>query len=95
MQEDIYFCMDLTENEHSVVERMLREFCVGNGLELVYYRKIKKGHIPCVREIKVKFNGKRGTFLKYMNEEIKWDCVKKCVNGILVPWQEAWRQTND
>ena len=56
MREDIYFCLDLTESEHEIISSELSEVCATNGLELVYYRKLKEGHIPMIREIKVRFH---------------------------------------
>lgn len=57
----------LTENEHYVVEDLMRGYCLANGLELKYYRKIKTGHEPCWREFKVV--GDRGKLLKMVEEE--------------------------
>lgn len=56
MKNEMYFRLELTENEHSCVEMKIQDFCVANNheLELVYYRKIKTGHIPMIREIKVR-----------------------------------------
>lgn len=62
MREDIYFCLDLTESEHEIISSELSEVCATNGLELVYYRKLKEGHIPMIREIKVRFHGKQPIF---------------------------------
>lgn len=86
MREDIYFCLDLTENEHAFVQEKLQEVCTNNEMELIYYRKLKTGHIPCIREIKVKFNGKSGNFFRFMNDEKLWNHAKKWKDGKLVEW---------
>lgn len=55
MNETFYFCLKLTENEHYIVEdeikAVLDEFT--NDCNLVYYRKLKDGHVPMIREIKI------------------------------------------
>lgn len=45
---EVYLCLHLTENEHYVVEGILR-----NKFNVVYYRKLKDGHIPMYREVKI------------------------------------------
>lgn len=49
----LYFRMSLTENEHYIVEDMFQRKCNELGLKLQYYRKLKNGHVPGIREIKV------------------------------------------
>lgn len=61
----------------------------GEPLELVYYRPVKTGHITMIREVKVRFKGKRGLFLKFMDQEITWTNAKKWANKQLVPWENA------
>jgi len=61
-----YFRLYLTENEHYIVEGYLKDFCQKNNLEFIYYRTLKNGHVPCVREIKVK--GERWKIEKFL-----WD----------------------
>lgn len=56
MRNEQYFCLHLTENEHYIVEDMLRAFCNSNGLSVVYYRKLKNGHVPMYRECKITGN---------------------------------------
>jgi hypothetical protein len=86
--DETYFCMDLTEGEHFVVEDMLRTFCNENGMELVYYREIKTGHIPCIREVKVRHDaGNRGLFLRFMDEQVTWDCARRWEDGKLVSYK--------
>ena len=56
MNTDVYFCLKLTENEHHIIEEDLRTICLYEDLELIYYRKLKEGHIPMYREAKLKGN---------------------------------------
>lgn len=51
--EELYFCMHLTENEHYFMEDDLHRQCQILGLEMKYYRKLKEGHVPMYREIKI------------------------------------------
>jgi hypothetical protein len=53
MNDEYYFCLRLTENEHGIVEYELREKCDELGLEMIYYRKLKEGHVPMLRETKI------------------------------------------
>ena len=53
-KDEHYFTLNLTEAEHSIIEDKLRKLCNEKGLELIYYRKIKSGHIPMRREVKIK-----------------------------------------
>ena len=50
---EYYFNLNLTENEHFIVEGDLLDFCNKNDLTLLYYRKLKTGHVPMWREVKV------------------------------------------
>lgn len=52
--EELYSCIHLTENEHYIVEDDFQKKCDELGLALVYYRKLKEGHVPMYREFKVK-----------------------------------------
>lgn len=54
LDKEYFFTIQLTENEHDIVENMIREFCDENGFTLVYYRNFKGGHIPMQREVKIK-----------------------------------------
>jgi len=88
LNDETYFCIDLTEDEHSIVEDMLRVFCSENCMELVYYRKVKTGHIPGIREVKVRHNGRnKGLFLKFMEEQVTWDCARRWQDGKLVAYR--------
>jgi hypothetical protein len=49
----LYGCFDLTEDEHFIVEDMLQKKCDEIGAKLIYYRKLKDGHVPCIREFKI------------------------------------------
>lgn len=53
MKNEFYFTLGLTENEHYIVEDMIREFCSDNNIEVKYYRKFKSGHVPMERECKI------------------------------------------
>jgi hypothetical protein len=53
MKKDFYFTQYLTENEHSIVEMMIREECAARNITVVYYRPFKNGHVPCQRECKI------------------------------------------
>ena len=57
---DFYFCLYLTESEHSFVQQEISEYCTENNLNLMYYRKLKDGHIPMYREVKVTSNDPMG-----------------------------------
>ncbi|RDJ35587.1 MAG: hypothetical protein DWQ19_12280 [Crenarchaeota archaeon] len=50
---DLYFCLRLTADEHSIVEDQLRDKCWELGLKMEYYRQLKDGHIPTLRETKI------------------------------------------
>lgn len=52
MRNEWYFCLKLTENEHHIVEGMLRN--ISPASKVVYYRELKEGHIPMIREVKVR-----------------------------------------
>jgi len=51
--DELYFCLHLTENEHDIVEHNIKEESEKLGLELKYYRRLKDGHVPMYREVKV------------------------------------------
>lgn len=56
----IYFILKLTENEHYSTEQEISNYLQESGYgELIYYRKLKLGHRPMRREIKIKFNNKK------------------------------------
>lgn len=50
---EIYFCLRLTESEHWVVSEKIENKCKELGLTLKYYRTLKDGHVPMVREAKI------------------------------------------
>ena len=51
--KEIYFCLYLTENEHYIAEDKINRACDSFGAKLLYYRKIKSGHVPMWREAKI------------------------------------------
>jgi hypothetical protein len=53
MKNELYFCLKLTENEHYIVEDMLQAKCQELNCKLLYYRKLKDGHVPMYREVKI------------------------------------------
>jgi len=66
MSEELFFTTRLTENEHYIVENMIKDRCAKNGLNLVYYRKFKTGHVPTYRECKI--SGNFGKICKMLND---------------------------
>jgi hypothetical protein len=75
MRTEYYFRLDLSENEHDCIELFLKQFCNKHDLELKYYRKIKTGHIPMIREIKVVGNN-----VQKVNQFIKEHSLEKFVD---------------
>jgi len=76
MRNEFYFTLNLTENEHYIVEDMIRDFCSKNSIKVIYYRKFKNGHIPMYRECKIQ--GDIPKFIKYLqSERIKIDNINK------------------
>jgi hypothetical protein len=63
--EELYFCLYLTENEHDIASHDIQEQCGNLGLEFKYYRKLKDGHVPMYREVKVR--GTRTQIAKFKN----------------------------
>lgn len=74
MKNELYFCLNLTENEHGVIEGMLLDLC-SDKLKMNYYRELKDGHIPMYRE--VKFVGDIGIVRKFIKNNKLEDCIKK------------------
>jgi hypothetical protein len=78
MNKELYFCLHLTESEHGVIEDRFEKFCVDNKLNLIYYRKLKEGHIPMYREIKIAGDQINiNKFKAYCREEHIFDDVEK------------------
>lgn len=68
--DEIYFCLNLTENEHYIVEDMIRKECNRLDCQLKYYRQLKEGHIPMYREVKVCGTMKQlNSLKKYFHKE--------------------------
>jgi hypothetical protein len=55
---------------------MLAEKCRALGVDLVYYRKLKNGHIAGIREVKV-VGEKLYRFQKYLEDEKLIVCSKE------------------
>lgn len=86
MKEEIYFCLHLSADEHDLVATKLQDLCSNHGLELAYYREVKTEPLPCVREVKVRFKGKRSPFFKFMSDESLWNQAMRWEDGHLVEW---------
>jgi hypothetical protein len=69
MKDELYFRLRLTEEEHYIVEDEILSFCKDNDINLKYYRKIKTGHIPMIREVKVQGDN-LGLFKAFLKGEI-------------------------
>ncbi len=67
MKDELYFTLCLTENEHYIVEDMIRDFALKNNINVIYYRKFKNGHVPTHRECKIK--GNIGKFKNFLRKE--------------------------
>jgi hypothetical protein len=62
-KDQFYSQIRATEEEHIVIEDAINEFCMQNpDVKLLYYRKLKKGHVPMYRELKV-----QGCVYKFLN----------------------------
>lgn len=67
---ELYFCLHLSENEHRLTEQDVKEMCRLLGLEFIYYRQLKEGHIPMYREVRLKGTRTRlGKFKTWMCSE--------------------------
>lgn len=60
MKTDFYFTTELTEEEHWIVENMIQKECIKRGYELMYYRQLKTGHVPLIRECKINVEPSKG-----------------------------------
>lgn len=52
MKDTFYFLTHSTENEHLCLKSIFEIELEKRGYELIYYRKMKSGHIPLQREAK-------------------------------------------
>jgi len=53
---ELYSLVQAIENEHCCIEKIVRDFCAIRGMDCVYYRKLKRGHVPTFREFKIRGN---------------------------------------
>lgn len=53
IDEQFYFCLYLTADEHDIVEEEIRVLTRYFGCKLIYYRCLKEGHVNCYREVKI------------------------------------------
>ena len=92
MKDGYYFVLKLTENEHDAVEYVIKEFCEKNFMQMKYYRKLKTGHRPMIREVKVMGNRRRiAEFKKFLVDNYiqdfvidnYWEDEKKAVKEFL------------
>ncbi len=72
-REELYFCMYLTESEHWVMQTYIEECLKDCKAELKYYRKLKDGHIPMHREIKIVGEKSAIQFIKRWLVDKKYD----------------------
>jgi hypothetical protein len=76
MKDGYYFVLKLTENEHDAVSYIINEFCEKNFMDMKYYRKLKIGHRPMIREVKVMGNRRRvADFKKFLVDNFIQDFV--------------------
>ena len=82
INKQLYFRLELTENEHYIAQAAIEKLIEtyqnsGWNISLVYYRKIKTGHIPMIREVKIEADNDRviGQFRKWAIEERLFDNV--------------------
>ena len=66
LKTDFFFTLCLTENEHYIVEDMIREKCLELGYEVSYYRKFNE---PMYRECKIKCSPAEGDKLLFTATE--------------------------
>lgn len=70
MKDGYYFVIKLTESEHDLVLSCIDDYCKENELQLKYYRKLKTGHVPMLREVKIiGGRNKINKMKKYLNSE--------------------------
>jgi hypothetical protein len=80
---EFYGCLNLTENEHYIIKDELEKFCKANVLVLHYYRKLKRGHVPCYREFKVSGHSLHMSLLdKFLEEHKLFEHMERNPNTI-------------
>lgn len=60
------FITYLTENEHDIVEDMIKSECVKRNFDFQYYRKFQDGHVPLYRECEI--NNSREDVVKMLDD---------------------------
>ena len=73
--EELYFCLELTESEHYIVEDNIRK--TWPLLEMVYYRQLKEGHVPMIREIKLR--GQKAEIQRFK----RWAKLEKLTENVV------------
>jgi hypothetical protein len=53
MTEELYFCLKLTTDEHSIMEGVIRKEAARLNCKVLYYRTMKNGHVAMFREVKL------------------------------------------
>ncbi len=79
MKSDFFFTTFLTENEHYIVEDMIRSKCKELNIPVLYYRKFKTGHVAMYRECKLGCSPKIGESIM-KNLKIKFGNYHKSNN---------------
>lgn len=51
--DELFFTLFLTENEHWIVEDIIKTQAPKFNCQVRYYRKLKQVHVPCYRECKI------------------------------------------
>lgn len=77
---EMYFRIRATENEHCTHRQDIDEYSQHHQIIVHYYRKIKTGHQPCWREVKVE--GERFELLR----------LKEAFKDII---RDDWRNNNE
>ena len=78
---EMYFRVRATENEHSFHEDDIRKYAEKHDIQVIYYRKIRTGHIPTFREVKL--SGPRGKLIEF--RILFQDTIDE-------EWRETWKK---
>lgn len=80
--EDLYFCIKLTEAEHTACEAKLKAECERTGAKFLFWRKLVDGHVPLFREVKVQGNSIQLNEIRKFMHDNKW--IPRCERN---PWK--------
>lgn len=67
---EMYFRLYNSESDHLAIQWEIEEACALKNVEMMYYRRIKTGHIPMIRECKLR--GNRGMVLSIVEPYKDW-----------------------